>query len=185
MLWYPLQKRIVQEGESAMNSFKEKEYNVFEMFSRQWALVTAGTIEHFNTCTIGWGSMGTIWDGADHGRSIVTVYVHPDRFTWEYLKECSLFTVSFYPETYRKALGYLGSHSGRNEDKVAAVGFTPKELGGGVTFAEAELSFVCRKLYQGPFEREGLAAEIDRGIYRDWAPHWMFIGQIIESEDCR
>ena len=115
---------------------------------------------------------------------VVTVYVNPARYTWEFLRESDTFTVSFFPPEYRKALGYLGSHSGREGDKVAAAGLTPKELAGGVSFEEAELTFVCRKLYQAPFEREGMAEEIDR-FYADWEPHWMFVGEIIETEDRR
>ena len=83
---------------------------------------------------------------------------------------------------YRKALGYLGSHSGRDGDKVAAAGLTPKAIGTGVTFAEANLTFLCKKLYQGPFEREGLADEINNGIYKNWQPHWMFVGEILEVQ---
>ena len=33
----------------------------FDLFRKQWALVTAGTPEHFNACTISWGSLGTLW----------------------------------------------------------------------------------------------------------------------------
>lgn len=168
-----------------MGPFETKDYKVFDMFNNQWALVTAGDPGHYNTCTIAWGSLGTIWGGPGGGRSIVTVYVNPDRYTYDFLKASDIFTVEFFPPEYRKALGYLGSHSGRDGDKVAAAGLTPKELAGGVTFEEADLTFVCRKLYQGEFQRDGLAEEIDQGIYKDWNPHWMFVGEIIEAEDKR
>ena len=55
----------------------------------------------------------------------------------------------------------------------------------GLTFEEADLTFVCRKLYQGEFQREGLADEISSGIYGNWHPHWMFVGEILEVEDKR
>ena len=168
-----------------MKDFKAKEYNPFEMFNEQWALVTAGSPERYNTCTIGWGSLGSIWSRRSGGRSVVTVYVNPDRYTWEFLRDSDIFTVAFFPPEYRDALNYLGTHSGRDGNKVAASGLTPKELAGGVTFREAELTFVCRKLYQAPFEREGLADEINQGIYANWQPHWMFIGEIIDTEDRR
>ena len=168
-----------------MRDFETKDYKVFDMFNNQWALVTAGDIGRYNTCTVGWGSLGTIWGGPGSGRSIVTVYVNPDRYTWEFLRQSEVFTVSIFPPEYRGALGYLGSHSGRDGDKVAEAGLTPKELSGGVAFAEAGLTFVCHKLYQGEFRREGLAGEIDGGIYKDWHPHWMFVGEIIETEDKR
>jgi len=169
----------------AVKPFEEKEYRVFDMFNNQWALATAGDIGHYNTCTIAWGSLGTIWGGPGRGRAIATVYINPDRYTWEFMKACDTFTVDFFPETYRRALGYLGAHSGRDGNKVAAAGLTPKALAGGVTFEEANLTFVCRKLYQGEFQRKGLADEINSGIYRNWRPHWMFVGEIVEVEDRR
>ena len=163
-----------------MQSFNSKYYNIFEMFHDQWALATAGDLENYNTCTIGWGSLGTIW-----GRSVVTVYVQPERLTWQYLKDSDIFTVDFFAPEYREALSYLGSHSGRDEDKVAAAGLTPKPLADGVTFEEANLTFVCKKLFQGPFSREGLADVINNGIYANWEPHWMFVGEVIAVEDKR
>ena len=131
-----------------MQDYKRKEYKVFELFDKKWALVTAGNIQHYNCCTVSWGSLGNIWGTAGNSRSTVTVYVHPARYTSEVLKESDIFTVSFYPETSRKALGYLGSHSGRDENKIEAVGFTPVKMGQGVTFEEAECTFLCKKLYQ-------------------------------------
>jgi len=41
-------------------TYKEKDYRVFAMFEKDWALVTAGMIERFNSCTVGWGSLGNI-----------------------------------------------------------------------------------------------------------------------------
>lgn len=168
-----------------MREFETRDYPVFEMFNHQWGLVTAGDAGRWNTCTIAWGSMGSIWGPPNGGRSIITVYVNPDRYTWDVLTKSDTFTVQFFPPEYRKALGYLGSHSGRDGDKVSAAGLTPKELAGGITFEEAELTFVCRKLYQGQFQREGLADEIRHGIYENWDPHWMFVGEILEVEDKR
>ena len=165
-----------------MKPFEARNYPVFDLFNNRWGLVTAGDPAHYNTCTVAWGSLGTIWGHAGGGRQIVTVYVNPARYTWEFLRESDTFTVSFFPEKYRKALGYLGSHSGRDGDKVAAAGLTPKALGGGVTFEEADLTFVCRKLYEAPFERERLAPEINE-YYTGWEPHWMFVGEIVEAED--
>ena len=62
-----------------MENFKQKAYNVFELFDRQWAIVTAGSIEHYNSCTVGWGSLGNLWGPTGRSRPAVTVYVHPAR----------------------------------------------------------------------------------------------------------
>ena len=56
-----------------MENFKEKEYKVFEMFDKQWAVVTAGSMEHYNSCTVSWGSLGNIWGTAGKSRPTVTV----------------------------------------------------------------------------------------------------------------
>lgn len=158
-------------------TFKDEKYDVFKMFAEQWALVTAGPKDHYNTCTIGWGSLGNIWG---HDRDIVTVYVNPDRYTSEFLLNEEYFTVSFFAEEYRDDLQLLGSKSGRDADKIALTKLTPKFLENSVTFEEAELTFVCHKLYQNQFAREGLADDINNGIYKNWAPHYEFIGEIID-----
>ncbi len=178
-----------------MDNFKEKDYKVFELFDKQWGIVTAGSMEHYNSCTVSWGSLGNIWGHAGKSCPIVTVYVHPARYTSEFLKDSETFTVSFYPEAYRKAVGYIGSHSGRDGDKAAAAGLTPVAIGNGVTYQEAELTFVCKKLYQHQFSREDLAPEIQEyyaaspKIYPDfqggWQPHIVFVGEIVAVEDKR
>ena len=180
--------------ENAEN-FKEKEYPIFEMFDKQWAIVTGGSMEHYNSCTVSWGSLGNIWGHAGRSCPIVTVYVHPARYTSEFLSNSDTFTVSFYPENYKKALGYVGSHSGRDGDKIAAAGLTPVEIGQGVTYQEANLTFLCKKLYQHQFTKEDIAPEIQEyyasmpKVYPDfkggWQPHIVFVGEIIDVKDER
>ena len=104
-----------------MKPFETKDYKAFTMFEERWALVTAGTLDDFNTCTVSWGSMGNMWGMLGNDISTVTVYIHPARYTQEFMAKYDTFTVSLFPNSQRKALGYLGSHSGRDEDKVAKV----------------------------------------------------------------
>jgi flavin reductase (DIM6/NTAB) family NADH-FMN oxidoreductase RutF len=178
-----------------MSNFEEKEYTVFDLFQKQWALVSAGNMEHFNSCTIGWGSFGTLWTRGKSG-AVVTVYLHPTRYTCDFLMENETFTVSFFPANYKKALGIMGSHSGRDVNKVEMANLTPVAIGKSVTYEEANLTFLCRKIYQHPFDKDGLASDIQeyyqanpRSFPRDkqgeWQPHWMFIGEIIEVDDKR
>ena len=67
----------------------------------------------------------------------------PARYTQEFMAKYDTFTVSFFPESYRKALGYLGSHSGRDEDKVANSGLTLVAAGNGVTFCILKLAKIA------------------------------------------
>ncbi len=160
--------------------FKEKYYDVFRMFNDRWALVTAGSIEDYNTMTIGWGSMGTIWGPPHRGKPALTVYVSPARYTHEFLEKNDFFTVSFFPEEYRGDLGILGSRSGRDGDKVALTKLTPVALEQGVDFEQAELTFVCKKLYAQQFELERVPRDVADWIYTRVPPHTMFIGEIVD-----
>ena len=175
-----------------MKAFESKDYKAFTMFEDRWALVTAGTPEDFNTCTVSWGSMGNVWGPNSGDMSTVTVYIHPARYTQEFMAKYDTFTVSFFPESYRKALGYLGSHSGRDEDKVANSGLTPVVAGDGVTFKEADLTFVCKKLYEHQFDEAHLADSVKEyyaanpSMYTQvgkdrWEPHYMYIGEVVEA----
>ena len=175
-----------------MKAFETKDYKAFTMFENRWALVTAGMLVDFNTCTVSWGSMGNIWGPNGGDISTVTVYIHPARYTQEFMAKYDTFTVSFFPESYRKALGYLGSHSGRNENKVANSGLTPVVAGDGVTFKEAELTFVCKKLYEHQFDEAYLAEKVkdyyasNPAVYTQaghdrWEPHYMYIGEVVEA----
>lgn len=154
--------------------------NPMELIAKQWMLVTAGDEQGYNTMTASWGHLGSIWG---HGGGLPTsvIYVRPQRYTKEFVDREPLYTLCFFPEEYRKALGYLGSHSGRDEDKVAKVGLTPVFGDGYTYFAEAELVLVCRKLYRAPLVEDGF---VDKGIVADCYPkkdfHDMYIGQIIE-----
>lgn len=163
---------------------------VFELFSKHWALVSTGTIEKHNACTVSWGSFGILWERPGKSGKTITVYLHPSRYTCEMLKERDTFTVSFFEKEYQKALGYMGSHTGRNEDKAKAAGLTPVELPeGGLGFKEAKVSFVCRKIYQHMFTKEDLAPDIQE-YYKgrlqafplnekgEWEPHIVFVGEI-------
>ena len=115
--------------------------DAFHIFDKQWALVTAGTLEDYNTMTISWGGLGTLWS-----RPVATVYVKPVRYTYHFLEKNDYFTVSFFPEEYKKDLGILGSKSGRNGDKVALTSLTPIAAEHGVTFTQASATLICKKI---------------------------------------
>ena len=151
--------------------------NPFELFNDDWGLVTAGTKDHFNSMTISWGSLGTIW-----GRSIVTIYVRPSRYTWNFLKDSDTFTVAFFPEQYRGALNIMGTLSGRDTDKVAASGLTPVFLENGISYSEASSVLVCRKIYMARMDREDVP-DFARKIYQNGVePHWIIMGEVISPE---
>lgn len=147
---------------------------ILEIFNKDWALVTAGTKEKYNTMTIGWGGLGTLWS-----KPVATVYVKPIRYTHEFLDANEYFTVSFFDEQYRKALGHLGTVSGKDCDKVAESGLTPLFLANGVTFAEAYITVVCKKIYRQDMDLAAMPQfAIDR-YYQTEEPHTMYVGEVV------
>ena len=149
--------------------------DAFGVFDKGWALVTAGVQGDYNTMTISWGGLGTLWS-----RPTATVYVKENRYTHDFMEKNDLFTVSFFPPEYKKALAFLGSHSGREGDKVAAAGLTPQYLDGAVTFREASATLVCRKIYAHTFDVAAVPADVAEDYYRDEPPHTMYIGEVTE-----
>lgn len=146
----------------------------FDIFDKQWALLTAGTELRFNTMTISWGGLGTLW-----GKPTATVYVKPIRYTHDFMEQNDYFTVSFYQEEYRRALEVLGTLSGRDGDKVAKAGLTPKALEHGMTFREAKATLVCKKIYRQDLDTAQMPAEVVSTYYTSEAAHTMYIGEVV------
>ena len=121
----------------------ELQMNPMTMIAKEWMLITAGDRVHgYNTMTASWGHLGSIW-GQGEGLPTAVVYIRPQRYTKEFVDREELFTITIFPEGYKKALGYLGSHSGRDGDKVVQAGLTPV-FGDGYTYFEgAKLVLVC------------------------------------------
>lgn len=153
--------------------------DIFNIFDKRWALVTASDGERTNSMTISWGMMGTIWGMASNGLPVVTVFINPKRFTYGILQKAGRFAVSFFGEEHRRDLSVMGRRSGRDGDKVKLTGLTPMEDGLFHTYREAELTFECRKLFVQQLDRTHLPAEIADQFY---APgdkaHCMFIGVV-------
>lgn len=138
---------------TAMKEIKPTEIqgNAIELFDQKWALVTAGVPGDVNTMTISWGSLGELWN-----KPVVTVYVSSSRYTHQFMEKYDHFTVAFFPPECRAALQYLGSHSGRDGDKITESGLTLEWLESGLpSFAEADMVIEARKIYGAPFNPEG------------------------------
>ena len=156
---------------------KDLQLNPLSTFGDDWPLLTAGNGEKgYNTMTISWGHIGTIWN-----KPTLSIYVRPQRYTKEFMDDHALFTVSVLPSEYKKALAYLGRASGRDEDKVAKVGITPLFDQNTTYFEEAKLVFICRKLYQAPLKEVGfLDPSISEKMYPEKDFHTMYVGEIVE-----
>lgn len=150
--------------------------NAFQLVGRDWMLITAGTPDSFNTMTASWGTLGHLWE-----RDVAVCFVRPQRHTYGFMERSTVYTLSFFQESWRKALDYCGSHSGRDVDKMAATGLVPFATpAGAVTFEQASLVLECRKLYAGDISEAGFVvpAVVDE-VYGKRDFHRFYVGEIL------
>lgn len=69
----------------------------FKMIGDQWMLVTAGDQIKYNTMTASWGGIGVMW-----GKNVAVTVIRPQRYTKEFVESHDCFTLSFYPEEYKR-----------------------------------------------------------------------------------
>lgn len=166
-----------------------KNFNLAPLYvlDQEWALLTAGNKDEFNSMTISWGGLGTIWN-----KPVVTVYVRPSRYTYQFMENSEYFTISFYDKEFKEDLAILGSKSGRDVDKVSLTKITPDFLENSVSYKEAKLTIICKKIYYQDLDINGIISddnsffqkEIDR-FYKIEPMHRMYIGEVLEIIDKR
>ncbi|TFG63152.1 MAG: flavin reductase family protein [Spirochaetales bacterium] len=151
--------------------------NVFNLIGENWMLITAGTQSSWNTMTASWGTLGVLWE-----KQVAICFVRPTRHTFKFINAQEYFTLSFFSEQYRKALDFCGSHSGKDTDKAKATGLIPAELDGkAVTFEQARLVLLCRKLYTQDFDNSRFLDRDIESLYPQKDYHRLFIGEITRS----
>ena len=155
---------------------EELTMNPFTKIGKEWLLITAGNEEKCNTMTASWGAMGVMW-----GKNTVTVYIRPQRYTKEFVDREERFTISVLGEKYRQELGYCGRVSGKGMDKIKEAGLTPYYVDGTTAVEEADLVFVCRKLYAQDMLPECFTdEECDTRWYPQKDYHTMYMAEIVK-----
>ena len=152
-------------------------------------LLTTKTKEKVNTMTISWGTLGIEW-----GKPIFTTFVRESRFTKAQLEENGEFTVNIpYGEFDKKILGFCGTKSGRDTDKIKELGLTLEEpesiLVPGIK--ELPLTLECRVIYKQEQNPEAISDENTEKFYpkevegtfhganRDY--HTAYYGEIVKA----
>lgn len=146
----------------------------FQLIGKDWMLVTAEANGKANTMTASWGGLGVMW-----GKNVAYVVIRPQRHTKTFIDASDTLSLSFYDESFRKQLGYLGKVSGRDEDKITTSGLTLTHEGETPYFEEANLVLVCKKLYAQAFDP---ACFIDTEAESKWYPnkdyHTLYIVEV-------
>ena len=98
-------------------NYKEMRFNPFNLIGGEWMLVTAGDENSCNTMTASWGHLGCLWG---HNDPTAVIYLRPSRYTKEFVDEEGYFSLCVMDKSFKKQMAYLGSVSGRNEDKIGS-----------------------------------------------------------------
>lgn len=152
--------------------------SVFSLIEDRWMLVAATDKSgKTNAMTASWGGMGVLW-----GKKVAFVFIRPQRYTKRFVDEAAKFTLSFFDDSYKKMLGYMGKVSGKDEDKIAKSGLTVMDRNGAPVFKEASLTLVCRKMYRDTLKEENF---IDKSNIEKWYPqkdyHDVYVAEIVEE----
>jgi len=163
-----------------------KKIDVREDFTEngfQWfhdaELLAAGNKEKSNAMTIGWGGIGTLW-----GRTALTVYVAEKRYTKEFMDQAEYFTVMTFPIEHSKVLRYMGTKSGRDEDKAAALGLHTSYTSNGTPYyTEADMVIECKIMYAAPFDPQYFKSDVPKNMYAHFPAglHSMYIGEVVNA----
>lgn len=161
---------------------KDLRVSPFTILDREWMLLTAGDFSErkFNCMTVAWGGLGTMWQ-----KPLAMVVVRPTRFTYEFMEKYNSFTLTAFPAELKKQLQYLGSHSGRDTDKIAVAGLTP-EASSSISapgFSEADLLIECKKIYFDDFKPANFLADYIPPLYNN-DYHRMYFGEVTAVSAC-
>lgn len=153
----------------------------FAKHMKKGILLTTQKDKFVNTMTIGWGTVGIEW-----GRPMFVAYVRESRYTRQLLDETMEFTVNCpVNEIDGQILGLCGTKSGRDVDKINALGLhLEAPLNGNVSgIKELPLTLECKVVYRNPQPTERIPQEILDRYYpekdgvRDY--HIAYYGEII------
>lgn len=150
--------------------------NPFDAIGRDWMLITAADGKKTNAMTASWGGLGILW-----GEPVATCYIRPQRYTRELVDGGEYFSLCFFGQEQRAALGLCGRLSGRDTDKVAQTGLTVVSGKAAPYFAESELVLICRKLYRQEMQPECF---IDPEIAKHYPDGDYHITYIARVEEC-
>ena len=152
-------------------------------------LLTTKNGDKVNSMTIGWGTLGVEW-----GLPVFVAFIREGRFTREQLDASMEFTVNIpYGTVDKKILGYCGSKTGRNADKIKDLNLTMVEsdLVKAPGIRELPLTLECKVLYKQLQDKQAIPESIRESRYpehvdssnpmanRDY--HIAYYGQIVKA----
>ncbi len=152
------------------------QFNPFEKIGKEWFLIGAqNSKKEFNAMTASWGGLGVLWN-----KNVATIYIRPQRHTKLFVDDAKYVTLQFFDAKYKKELGLYGTKSGKDINKEKACGFHVVECEQSAYIEEADLVFVCKKIYEDTIKPECMVYdEMNTTYYPEVDHHTMYIVEIV------
>lgn len=156
--------------------------NPFKLIGKDWMVITAQKDNKVNAMTASWGGVGVMW-----GKDVAYIVVRESRYTKEFIDSSDTFSLSFFNsdlKEIREALNFLGTVSGRDNDKKIKdahlkVNLYVDENKHETPFIDdASLVLICRKMFAQELTKESFIAPEIANWYKDGDYHTLYIAQI-------
>ncbi len=131
-----------------------------------------------NAMAIGWGSLGVTW-----GKPTWTVLVRPSRFTYQLIAEAGDFTVNVPGPDLTDAVTYCGTHSGRDEDKLAKLSLAvdpAKKVTSGIIQA-CPINYECKVIGSSDILPQMLSDTVKTECYPQGDYHRVYFGLVLAA----
>ena len=147
----------------------------FKFGGETWALLTAGKDDKVNAMTISWGGLVHVWD-----KTCAVFFVRESRYTRELMDASKKVSVSFlHHENYKDLKGYLGSVSGRDENKIEKANLNVSYWEDIPYINEADNVIVCKILFKQLMTEESfVSGRLIADHYRNGDFHYTYIAEI-------
>ena len=159
---------------------------ILERLTRSGVLVTVKADGQVNPITIGWGTIGMQW-----GKPLMQIYIRECRHSKAMLDKAGEFTVNIAvepTERTKEILAFCGTKSGRDTDKIAALGLTTieSEHVAAPAIAELPLTLECRVIYSARQHGAAMPDAVMQRYYPNWAAepedvHTVYYGEILAA----
>ena len=137
------------------------------------AIIVASDGNKTNGMTIGWAGFGVLWR-----KRMATIYIHKNRYSKHIFDRARYFSICFMKDENRKQLGYFGSVSGRDEDKMRNCGMeTAVDLA--PYFTNSRVTVICKVMGISDFD----IGSVDDTVidwYKKDGVHTQYYGEIMK-----
>lgn len=137
---------------------KDINENIFKLLSENHSVITAGTDSLYNSMTASWGGWGRLYE-----KQVAWCTLGAGRYTLELIKQNGTYTFSFFDESHKEQVLFLGSKTGRDSDKMKELKLTKVDTpSGNITYKEAFLVLECKLIQQSTINPEDVKESEDK-----------------------